>query len=102
MAFSIFLDPRAVEDIQESIDYYDERESGLGRQFEKNLDQYFTILKKNPFFQVRYDNVRCLPLNKFPHMIHYTIDEEKEIVIVRAVFHTALDPEKWKQRKETK
>lgn len=78
MSFSIFLDPRAVEDIQESIDYYEEQEIGLGKRFEEHLDKHLSILKENPFFQVRYDEVHCLPLSKFSHMIHYTIDEKNE------------------------
>lgn len=98
MAFSILLDPRAIEDIQESIDYYEEQETGLGKRFEKHLDKHLSVLKENPFFQVRYDDVHCLPLNKFPHMIHYTINEEEKVVIVRAVFHTAMDPDNWKRR----
>lgn len=100
MAFTIVLDPRAVRDIQESIDYYEEQKLGLGKRFEKHVDHSLSILIKNPFFQVRYDEVRCLPLIKFPHMIHYTINEEKKVVIVRAVFHTAKDPGVWKQRKD--
>lgn len=100
MAFTIVLDPRAVRDIQESISYYEEQQAGLGKQFEEHVDHYFSVLIKNPFFQVRYDEVHCLPLNKFPHMIHYTINEKEKQVTVRAVFHTAKDPRKWKQRKD--
>ncbi|MDR9408860.1 MAG: hypothetical protein RI573_08440 [Balneolaceae bacterium] len=46
MSFSIFLDPRAVEDIQESIDYYEEQEIGLGKRFEEHLDKHLSILKR--------------------------------------------------------
>lgn len=31
-------------------------------------------------------------------MIHFTINEVDKIVIVRAVFHTSLNPEKWTER----
>ncbi|NBB76166.1 MAG: type II toxin-antitoxin system RelE/ParE family toxin [Bacteroidetes bacterium] len=99
MTYAILLDPKAIEDIQKSIDHYEEQEPGLGKQFEEHLDQQFSVLRKNPHFQVRYDQVRCLPLNKFSHMIHYTIEEKKQRIIVRAVFHTSINPGKWKQRK---
>jgi hypothetical protein len=42
--------------------------------------------------------VHCLPVKKFPYMVHFTIDEVQQVVTVRAVFHTALDPKKWKER----
>lgn len=99
MAFSIVIDPRAIRDIQEAIDYYDEQQAGLGLRFEVSLNQQLLILKKNPFFHKRYDDIRCLPLKKFPYMVHFTIDEKKHLVIIRAVFHTSLDPQNWKKRK---
>lgn len=34
MTFSTVLDPRAIQDIQQAIDYYEEKQSGLGEQFE--------------------------------------------------------------------
>jgi toxin ParE1/3/4 len=59
----------------------------------------FKSLKTNPFFQVRYDEVRCLPLKTYPFMIHFTIDQADQLVVVRAVFNTYLDPNNWAKRK---
>jgi hypothetical protein len=98
MEFTILLDPRAIEDIQESIAYYEQQEPGVGNRFEHELHKHLSILKKDPFFQIRYDQVRCLPLRKFPHMIHFTTHKSKKIVVVRAVFHTSKDPGKWTNR----
>lgn len=99
MAFTTVLDPRAIQDIQQAIDYYEEQQPGLGEQFENTLNEYLRKLEQNPFFQIRYDNVHCLPLKKYPYMIHYTVDEEEERVIVRAVFNTSRDPDIWRKRK---
>lgn len=33
-------------------------------------------------------------------MIHFMIDEKNSLVIVQAVFHTSLNPEKWDERKQ--
>lgn len=98
--FTIVLDQRAIEDIQESISYYENQQTDLGKRFEKHIDEHLSLLAENPFFQIRYDSVRCLPLATFSHMIHYTIEEENRLVVVHAVFHTARDPKKWKKRKE--
>ncbi|MFP3422191.1 hypothetical protein R0K19_22755, partial [Bacillus sp. SIMBA_161] len=89
------IDSKAIEDIQLAIEYYDDQQIGLGQKFESVLNKHITTLKKNPFFRIRYDNIRCLPLKKFPFMIHFTINENKKFVIIRALFHTAMDTEKW-------
>lgn len=65
MGFTVSIDPRAILDIQEAINYYDNQQVGLGRKFERELNKYFIALEKNPFFRIRYDAVRCLPLKNF-------------------------------------
>jgi toxin ParE1/3/4 len=75
MAYKLVIDPKAIHDIQQAIDYLDEKQSGLGKQFESSLNKHVLALNKHPFFRIRYDDVRCLPLNKFPYMIHFTVDE---------------------------
>lgn len=98
MAYSIVIEPVALQDIQQGIDYYDDQQIGLGEKFEATVNKHLHAIRKNPFFQVRYDNVHCLPVKKYPYMIHFTIDEQSKTVTVRAVFHTSLDPEKWTER----
>jgi toxin ParE1/3/4 len=98
MKFIIEIDSRAVQDIQHAIDYYDEQQIGLGKIFESTLNKHFISLEKNPFFYIRYDNVHCLPLKKFPYMIHFTVNENDFRVTIIAVFHTSLHPQKWKKR----
>ena len=92
MKFTLELDPRAINDIQEAIDYYDEQLIGLGEKFESHLNKYIKALAKNPFYQIRYDNVRCLPLDKFPFMIHFTVDEESKAVYIHSIINTSKDP----------
>jgi len=38
MAFTFIIDTRAISDIQEAIDYYDEQQAGLGKRFEAELN----------------------------------------------------------------
>ncbi len=98
MAYTVSIDPRAIQDLQKAIHYYEKQQRGLGEKFERAVSKHLATLQKNPFFQIRYDNVRCLPLKKYPYMIHFTVDEKNEEVIVRAAFNTARDPEIWKKR----
>ncbi|TRX61419.1 type II toxin-antitoxin system RelE/ParE family toxin [Fulvivirga sp. M361] len=98
MAYSIIIEPAALQDIQQAIDYYDEQQVGLGERFEAALNKHLVSLEENPFFQIRYDDVHCQPLKKYPYMIHFTINEENKTATIQAVFHTSLDPGKWKDR----
>jgi hypothetical protein len=95
MAFKIKVEPAAIQDIQNEINYYNDKQKGLGKRLHTEIKNYFLTLKTNPFYALRYDNVHCLPLKKFPVMIHYTIDELKKRIIVRAVINTHKDPKEY-------
>jgi plasmid stabilization system protein ParE len=98
MNFVVQIEPEAIQDIQDAIDWYEHQQKGLGEKFYHYLDNVLESLGTNPYYQVRYSNIRCLPLQKYPFMIHFTIDEANAFVIIRAIFNTSIDPIKWKSR----
>ena len=91
MRFEILLEPYAIIDIQEAIAFYDTEHQGLGREFENSLNRLFIGLEKYPSMP----EVRCLPMRRFPFMIHFTVNEVSTQVIIRAVLHTSSNPERW-------
>ncbi len=95
MPFTVLIEPRAIADIQQAINYYDSRQSGLGKKFETVIDKHFTAISKNPFFQIRYHGIRCLPVKKFPFMIHFAVDEIRNQVFIISVFHTSKNNTEW-------
>jgi toxin ParE1/3/4 len=95
--FKLKLEPLAKIDIQEIIHFYNEQQKGLGKKFYLELDTYFKAIRINPFYQNRYDEVKCLPLKKFPVMIHFTVHEVDSCIKIRAVLNTFRDPKNyWK------
>lgn len=98
MNFEIKIDRDAIRDIEDAIDWYETQQVGSGIKFLVLLDEHIERLKSNPFLQVKYKNVRCLPLKSYPYMIHFTVDENSMIVIIRAVFNTHQDPVLWRKR----
>ncbi len=92
MNFLIKLDLRALNDIQNTIDYYDEKQIGLGKKFEDYLSKYIKSLSKNPFYQNRYDKIHCLPLKKYPYMIHFSIQKDEKSVYIHAIINTFKKP----------
>lgn len=98
MSYSITIENNALQDIQDAIDYYDQQQIGLGEKFEHNIHKSIIALTKNPFYQIRYDNIHCFPLKKFPFMIHFELHETSELIRIIAVFHTSQSPREWKSR----
>lgn len=92
-AWTLYTSPRAISDIQKAIDYYNEQQRGLGKKFYAAINRTAGALKRNPNFQVRYDDVRCLLVKGFPYMLHYTIEKETRSIILYAVIHTSLNPD---------
>lgn len=91
--------PLAKQDIKEAAHWYNERQHGLGKRFTLHLRQKVNFIRQNPkAVAIRYDNVRTAVLDVFPYMVHFVLDEEKQLVIVSAVLSTHQDPERWKER----
>lgn len=96
MAYKIKIEPLAILDIQDAIDWYNVKQKGLGKRFYVAVKKHFKTISLNPFFQIRYDDVRCLPIKGFPFMIHFTVSKVSNTVTIRAVFNTSRDSEKLK------
>ncbi|MGB0917285.1 MAG: type II toxin-antitoxin system RelE/ParE family toxin [Flavobacteriales bacterium] len=94
MAFEVILEPRAILDIQDAIDYYDQQLVGLGERFKLTIDHYLQAISRNPNYQIRYKDYRALPTGKFPYLILFTVDDEEQLVYVMAIFHSSQSPEK--------
>jgi toxin ParE1/3/4 len=93
-SFTIRIEDRALLDIQQGFDYYENLQAGFGVRFNQSIFHSFETLQLNPFYQVRYDEIRCLPVKKFPYMVHYKVNEAEGIVYVLAVINTYRDPDK--------
>jgi plasmid stabilization system protein ParE len=99
LAYSLKIDIDAFKDIQETSEWYEMQLKGLGLRYKNQTKKQINSLRKNPYlFTVKYSEVRCRKIVKFPFLIHYTIDEELKVITVFAVFHTSRNPEIWKKR----
>ncbi|MEP6804643.1 MAG: type II toxin-antitoxin system RelE/ParE family toxin [Flavobacterium sp.] len=95
MIFEVVIEPRAILDIQNAVDYYEYKKTGLGERFYQVVDSHIEILTKNPFFQVRYKDYYGFPTKKFPFIIFYFIDEKLKTLYVLSVFNTSQSPSKY-------
>ncbi len=92
MVFEIIIDFRAEEEIDQSIQYLYERNKNTSKKLYKQILESIEHLSVSPNHSIRYDNIRCLPIKGFPYMIHYSIKNQKSIVMVHAFIHTSKNP----------
>lgn len=99
--FKLHFNPQIRADIQKVVDYY-RRETGsdeLGKRFIKTVNTELKRLKKSAlYYQVRYDDIRFLPIPPFSFMAHYRVDKKNNIASIEAIIHTSENPNRWKER----
>jgi hypothetical protein len=98
--YKVKIDTDALTDIQEATYWYNGQAKGLGIRFQKQVILQINSLSTHPNVnRIRYTEVRCMLIKKFPFLVHFTVDETTGTVIVFAVLHTSRNPEIWKKRK---
>jgi len=100
MAFLIEIAEAAEDDIRKAFLWYEGQKDNLGSLFEEQVNTAIDNIQSNPLkTQIRYGNTRIFFLEKFPFGIHFQVNEKEKSILIVAVFHTSLDPEKWIKRK---
>jgi hypothetical protein len=92
MAYRFLFADQFKIDVKESRKWYEEKQKGFGKKFYAEVKASLEAIKKTPHFQTRYDEVRCLPLKKYPFMIHFLVDEAQNRVLILACIHCSLNP----------
>lgn len=98
MAFKIVITHKAHIDTLEGIEWYFKQSAGVGKQFYQAIQKEYKTLRQNPYFQIRYEDIRCLPLKKFPYMIHFAVEEKSNRVVIIGIICTHRDPKIWEDR----
>ena len=89
---------QAKQDIQDAVYWYNEEQKGLGEKFLSELKIYLQIIPSKPkAFAIRFDDIRCLPLKKFPFLIYYRYEESIDTIFIEAIFNTNLNPKNWQR-----
>lgn len=102
MAYKIIVSPRVQKEVENAIDYYSLYSNDAPVNFISALSEVYRILKANPFFRVRYKNIRSLKIKKFPYSLYFVIDEDTKTVRVLSCFHNKRNPDKRPRNKNNK
>jgi hypothetical protein len=92
--YTIIADPKVKDDLKEARDFLNSRRKGFGKKFLSEYSVTLKHLQKNPNFEIRYNDIHCLPMKTFKYMIHFRMDEENKNIHIYAVLSTHLNPDK--------
>jgi len=99
MKFSVEYNPEFYNDIVQAVDWYNEKQPGLGDRFLSIVKRQTSNLSTSALhFAIKYDDIRCMGIEKFPFLVHYRVLEHAEKVKIEALLHTSRDPKVWFER----
>ena len=85
----------ADKEIDQAIEYHSGNSEDGEYNFKAQLNRVLDALELNPFYQVRYKNIRALPFKSLPYIVLFEIDEQEKLVYIYSVFNTYQDPQKY-------
>jgi plasmid stabilization system protein ParE len=87
----------AQAELDDAIDYYDERRSGLGLEFAEEVEQALKRITHYPeAWAALSSRVRRCIVIRFPYSVIY--QNRSEIIIIVAIQHHHQEPESWRTR----
>lgn len=99
MSYRLDIHPDALADIETAGVWYEERQTGLGTGFSREVRRAINTLPANPLkyrLRDRRRGVRWfLPL-RFPYRILYRV--QADLITVVAVIHAARHDREWRRR----
>jgi len=91
------IQPEAADEANEAFNWYENRQTGLGGEFYRELARCFEFIIEHPLLATaRYRGLRKRKLNRFPYLVVYRATNEGVDVV--AVFHGSRNPATWKKR----
>ncbi len=97
--YRIKIAPEALSDIREIKYWYDSQKIDLGKTFKDTVIKQINDLTENPqIFAIRYEEIRCMLVRKFPYTVHFYINQKISIVEVLAVISTDRNPKIWEEK----
>jgi hypothetical protein len=86
----LLITPEFKLDYSEYYKYYISINTQVARTYKQEVKESLEKIKHNKYFEIRYSEIRCLPLFKFPFMVHYKIEDD--VIYILALIHTSRDP----------
>lgn len=95
MSFTVLISDDGLEDFEDVINYYELISETVRKKFIKEFDKTIIILSENPYYQIRYDDIRLKQVKGFPILLHFIVYTETRTVIIYGVRHGKQNPENY-------
>lgn len=95
MIYKIKISSSAKKDINHALSYYSEFSISAVNSFITELTKALEALEINPFYQIKYKNIRAKPFKTLPYLVLFETDDKVKIVYIYAVFNTHKNPTKY-------
>jgi toxin ParE1/3/4 len=97
MVRQITFQPEAIDEANAAFNWYEDRQSGLGIEFYRELTRCLEFIAQNPLLaRAVYRGLRKRKLERFPYLVVYKMTPNSISVV--SVFHGNRDPAVWKKR----
>ena len=94
---TLVLRKAAFDDIDAAERWYEGKEPGLGARFVDAVERTLVLVGENPrAYPAVETTIRRAVVRKFPYSVFYVIEDDR--VVVLAVFHQAMNPERLSTR----
>ena len=94
VAYRLKFSGRAVREVGEAFEWYEEQSQGLGTEFELAFELQLKRLEQVPFMYPEIlPGVRRTLLPRFPYSVFYAV--KNDLVHVLAVIHNVRNPRRW-------
>ena len=97
MARGFIVRPLAEADLEQTANWYNEEQEGLGSRFLSDVDQVFERIRERPQqFPAVSGDIRRALLRTFPYAVYFR--QTDEMIRVLAVLHLRRRPGLWQVR----
>jgi toxin ParE1/3/4 len=90
--YKIIILDDADNDFRQALSYYKNIKPALAKAFITAVKTAINDLKKNPFYEVRYNDFRLKLVKKYPYIIHYIVNESNTTISIYGIRNTHQDP----------
>ncbi len=82
MSYNVIIQPEAEYDIQDTFEWYESQNPGLGSEFVRAVDGCFSGIARNPLaYQVIHKQVRRSLASTFTYIYFYFFDQDTVFVL---------------------
>jgi plasmid stabilization system protein ParE len=100
MTFKVIAEAEARREWNEAVDWYEDREPGVGLRFDDALRTFLQTLAQNPerfhIFTRLTHKAKVPP--PWPYAVYFTVNAEHREVKVLAIWHGARNPAELRRR----